>query len=151
VGRALAELSGRVGFAVTVIDPRRELANAERLPSADEIIVEEFVPVAESLPLGPDAYVVVVTPNHEYDEEVVRAILGKTYRYIGMIGSRKKVATVISHLREAGFAEKQIEDLHSPIGLDIAAETPEEIAVSILAELVECRRGGRATAGEGEA
>ncbi len=149
VARAVVPMAKAVGFCTIVIDPRSQLADPGRFPTADEIVVEDFVPFAEGMEPGPDAYVVVVTPNHEYDEEVVRAVLGKPFRYVGMIGSRQKVATVIGHLREFGFAESQIESLHSPIGLDIGAETPEEIAVSILAELVECRRKGVALAKEG--
>lgn len=151
VARALVPMAKAVGFCIIVIDPRSQLADPGRFPTADEIVVEDFVPFAEGMESGPDVYAVVVTPNHEYDEEVVRSVLGKPFRYVGMIGSRQKVATVIAHLREFGFTESQIESLHSPIGLDIGAETPEEIAVSILAELVECRRKGAVGAREGKA
>ncbi|MCK4546856.1 MAG: XdhC family protein [Candidatus Eisenbacteria sp.] len=141
VARALAELAKRVGFAVTVIDPRPEQANRERFPFADDIVVRGFAEVAAETVPGPDTYVVVLTPEHKHDEEVVRAVLNSPFRYVGMIGSRRKVATLISHLKEAGFGEEVMRKLHSPIGLDIGAETPEEIAVSIVAELVASRRG----------
>ena len=134
-------VSVRTGFAVTVIDPRPELANRERFTLADEIVLKDFIEAAADLQLGPDAYLVVVTPNHEHDEEVIRATLNKSYGYIGMIGSRKKVTAIVSHLRDDGFDDEAIGRLHSPIGLEIGAETPEEIAVSIVAELVAVRRG----------
>lgn len=142
VAQPLARMAKGVGFRVTVIDRRGSLASRERFGEADEILVKDFAEAAAELPFGPDAYVVVVTPNHEKDEEVVRAVLGKPFRYVGMIGSEKKVAGIRSRLADAGFPEEVLGSLHAPIGLEIGAETPEEIAVSILAELVAVRRKG---------
>ena len=144
VALPLVAMAKQAGFSVTVIDPRPELADRERFSAADEIMVRDFAHAAKDLPIGHDSYVVVVTPGHDHDEEVVRLVLGRSFRYLGMIGSKKKVSTIISHLKDAGFSEEAIGRLHSPIGLDIGAETPEEIAVSILAELVSVRRGGGA-------
>jgi xanthine dehydrogenase accessory factor len=141
VARPLVAMAKEAGFSVTVIDPRPELATRERFSQADEIVITDFAEAAAALQPGPDVYVVVVTPDHEHDEEVVRATLNESYGYVGMIGSRKKVAAVVSHLKDDGFAEETIQRLHSPIGLEIGAETPEEIAVSIVAELVAVRRG----------
>jgi xanthine dehydrogenase accessory factor len=144
VAQPLAEMAKRAGFVVTVVDPRLEMANRERFPSADGIVVKGFSQAAAGVSAGPDVYVVIVTPKHAHDEEVVRVVLDKPYRYIGMIGSRKKVATIRSHLKDAGFEDGVISKLHAPIGLDIGAETPEEIAVSIVAELVAVRRSSPA-------
>jgi len=143
VGRALAEIARPVGFRVVVIDCRPELATRERLPTADQILVADFVEAARGLPVGPEVSAVVVTPDHAHDEDVVRVLVDRPCGYLGMIGSRKKVATLRERLKSSGVAEEAIERLHAPIGLDIGAETPEEIAVSILAELVAVRRKER--------
>jgi xanthine dehydrogenase accessory factor len=140
VGRALAELAARVGFQVTVVDNRPELADPARFDPSIRVLAGDFGRRIGELPFGPSAYAVVVSPDHRADLECVRAILGREYRYAGFIGSRRKVRMTLAALKEEGFAPERVDALCAPIGLDIGAQTPEEIAVAILAELIAWRR-----------
>ena len=127
-------MAARLDLSVTVIDDREDLANRERFPMAEKVICDSY----DHLPqyLEPNACYVVVTPDHKADLQCVSTILPTEYRYLGMIGSRRKVAATIDNLRRAGFTEEQISTVFAPIGLDIGAVTPAEIAVSILAEVI---------------
>jgi xanthine dehydrogenase accessory factor len=136
----VSRISVMVGFKVVVIDDRPQFANKERFPEADQVIAEEFPFVFEKLAVNRASYLVIVTRGHAYDEEVLEWALTTEARYIGMIGSRKKIQTVYTHLQEKGIAAEKIERVHAPIGLSIGALTPEEIAVSILAEMIQIRR-----------
>jgi xanthine dehydrogenase accessory factor len=133
----LAEL---VGFRTTVVDDRGEFANADRFPLAEQVSVATPDEAFRTLPIDAGAYVVVITRGHALDEEVVALALRTPAKYIGMIGSKRKVAAICKRLRERGFGEADIARLHAPIGIDIGAETVEEIALSIVAELVAVRR-----------
>jgi len=146
VGRALARLAVPLGFRVTVIDDReRELRDAALPPEAQRILAgSEFATGLPEIPAG--AYVAVVTRCHRTDLEAVRHALGREAAYVGLIGSRRKVATVAARAAEAGVAQEALEALRAPIGLPIGAETPEEIAVSIAAEMIAVRRGAMAAA-----
>lgn len=135
VAKELAEFASRVDFRVRVMDPRPQLANREHFPDADEIICDSFDHLQSYL--QPGAYYTVVTPGHEGDYHCVKTIMGSDYRYLGMIGSRSKVASTVDRLQKAGFTQEQIDTLHAPIGLRIGAVTPAEIAVSILAEIIQ--------------
>lgn len=135
VARELAEMAARIDFRVRVMDPRGEFANRERFPHAEEIICEDFERLKDHL--VPDAFYAVVTPGHEGDYTCVRTILDSPYRYLGMIGSRGKVAKTFERLKADGVTEEQIGTIHAPIGLPIGAATPGEIAVSILAQLIQ--------------
>jgi xanthine dehydrogenase accessory factor len=139
VALPLAKLVKMVDFSLIVVDDRDEFANAERYPEADEIWVRSFEGVLEGEMLGPEAYIVIVTRGHLYDKDVLAQTLQRETAYVGMIGSRRKRNMVYQALRDEGFTEDQLARVHSPIGLDIAAETPEEIAVSIVAELIAVR------------
>lgn len=139
----LCSLCKMVGFQITVFDDRAEFANPQRFPEADEIQVRPFDQIFETYPFGPQAYVVVVTRGHLHDYQIIRQILKNPPAYLGMIGSRHKKAVVFKALKEEGFSEDQIGRIHSPIGLAINAETPEEIAVSITAQLIQVRGEGR--------
>jgi len=136
----LSKISSLVGFQVAVIDDRPQFANAERFPEADEVIAEEFPLVFPRLKVNRSSYLVIVTRGHAYDQEVLEWALGQEVKYIGMIGSRKKIQTVYSALKEKGIRNEQLEPVHAPIGLGIGALTPEEIAVSIVAEMIQVRR-----------
>jgi xanthine dehydrogenase accessory factor len=136
----LCRLSKLVGFRVTLFDDRAEFANRQRFPEADAIAVSPFERILSDHVLEPEAFLVIVTRGHLYDYQILRKVLGQKHRYVGMIGSRHKRKVVFKALAEEGFSEDQIRSIHSPIGLDIHAETPEEIAVSITAELI-CVRG----------
>ena len=142
VGGFVAKLGKLVGFQVAVVDDRPEFANRERFPDADQIICEEFIPALEAFPITETTYVVVVTRGHKQDEASVRAVATSNAAYIGMIGSRRRAGAVMKLLRESGVPKEALERVRTPIGLDIHAETPEEIAVSIIAEIIMARFGG---------
>lgn len=139
----LSKLSAMVGFKVVVIDDRKQFANQERFPEAEEVMAEEFPFVFEKVPVNRASYLVIVTRGHSYDEEVLEWALTTEAKYIGMIGSRKKIQTVFGHLQEKGVAAEKLKRVHAPIGISIGALTPEEIAVSIAAEMIGVRRGKR--------
>jgi xanthine dehydrogenase accessory factor len=139
----LCPLCKTVGFRVTLFDDRAEFANRERFPEADDIEVRPFEDLLADYVFEPGAYLVILTRGHLYDYQIIRMVLGLSHRYLGMIGSRHKRKVVFKALAEEGFSEDQISLIHSPIGLDINAETPEEIAVSITAELIQVRGAGR--------
>lgn len=139
VGRALVPVLHYVGFSVTVFDERAELAAPERFPDARALILGDFRHIFDRVTLTADDYAVVMTPGHQADYEILEQLLHTDATYIGCIGSRKKVALTREKLAAAGFSAEQIDRVHSPIGLPILAETPEEIAVSIAAELIRHR------------
>jgi len=138
----LAKMGKMVGFRVVVIDDRPEFANRERFPEADEIIAQDFALAFQQLPATRTSYIAIVTRGHIQDETVLAWAVKTDAAYIGMIGSRKKNQAVFSHLRERGVPEKTLKEVHAPIGLNINANTPEEIAVSIVAEIIKARREG---------
>ena len=142
VGEALVPVLAAVGFSVTLYDARPNIALPERFPAAKRVVLGPFDQVDSRLQIGSGDYVVIVTPGHAADYEVLSRVLRSGAAYIGCIGSRKKVAYVNGRLREAGFTEEEIARIHAPIGLPILAQTPEEIAVSIAAEMILHRHGG---------
>ncbi len=149
----LAPLARMAGFRVCVIDDREDFANPGRFPAADEILTCPFPEAFERIRITPTAYVAIVTRGHIHDRDVLRMILKTEPAYIGMIGSRRKRDMIYRSLAEEGVGEDRLGKVHSPIGLDIGAETPEEIAVSIVAELIAVRSraqsaAGRSTPGE---
>ena len=141
-------LAGLVGFRTTVIDDRGEFANVERFPRANQVLAATTDEAFRKLPIDAGAYIVAITRGHFLDEEVVAQALRTPAKYIGMIGSKRKVAAIRQRLRERGFGEADIARLYAPIGVDIGAETVEEIALSIVAELVAVRRGSPALSAE---
>lgn len=141
VGKAVARLGEMVGFRVTVWDEREEFANPQNIPWGRTIACPLEEAVGEKLRFHEQCYVVIATRGHALDADVVKALEGKPAAYIGMIGSRKKIATVRQHLLEAGVSQAHLDRIFQPIGLPIRAETPEEIAVSILAEVIAVSRG----------
>ena len=142
VGFHLARVAHEVGFLVHVVDDREKFANAERFPAAAEIVVDDIPQWLERATLPPHAYVVVVTRGHTNDLDAMRALAPRDLRYLGLIGSRAKVARIYDELlRHGGISPERLERVHAPIGLDIGAVTPQEIAVSILAELIAVKHG----------
>jgi xanthine dehydrogenase accessory factor len=139
VSSALCPLAKTVGFQVTVLDDRPEFADPGRFPEADDIVVRPFVRSLDDFTFSPNAFVVIMTRGHLHDHQVLKQVLDKPLHYIGMIGSLHKRSLIFEALRRENFPEAQIEKVHTPIGLDIQAETPEEIAVSIVAELIQIR------------
>ena len=141
IGTALAQLGRMLDFTVVVVDNRPEFANRERLPWADTVIAEDYQSVLKKiLPLD-NAYVIILTHKHVHDFEVLEQCVQNPFHYLGMIGSKTKVAKAFQQLREKGIGEAVIERIHAPIGIDIGANTPAEIALSIAAELVAVHSG----------
>jgi xanthine dehydrogenase accessory factor len=136
----LCALGKMLGFHVTVIDDRASFANRERFPEADEIIVKPFTAAIDSLALDGHCYLVSVTRGHSFDEEVVRAALMQPCGFVGMIGSRRRVKATLERIGESGVPQERLADVHAPLGVAIGGETPEEIAISIIAEIIRERR-----------
>jgi xanthine dehydrogenase accessory factor len=141
VAQPLARMAKACGFRVEVADDRPLFASPERFPEADLILVEDFASAARSLSLGRNAYAVVVTRGHKGDLDALRSVLGRGLRFVGLLGSKPKMLHVLAALEESGLSPEDVAQVHCPVGLDIGAETPEEIAVSILAEMITVRRG----------
>jgi len=138
----LARFGHQLGFEVVVVDDREKFANVERFPEADRVIAADFGATLQDYLLTPSTFVVIITRAHTYDEEALRIVLGRPHAYIGMIGSRRRVQTVLRILAAEGYDPAQLSAIRAPIGLDIGSETPDEIALSIIAEVVAARRGG---------
>lgn len=144
VAACTAEAAARVGFRVIVMDDRSEFANRERFPQADEIrVLPSFADCFKEYNIDEDCYLVIVTRGHMHDMEVLQQALRTKAGYVGMIGSRKKRNAIYTNLKNTGIKEAQLEQVHCPIGMAIEADTPEEIAVSIVGELIYQRATGR--------
>src|SRR5216683_1535243 len=141
VGFHLARVAHEVGFRVHVIDDREKFANAERFPTAAEVIVDDIPSWIGRVSLPSHAYAVIVTRGHTNDLEALRALAPRELRYLGLIGSRAKVARIYDALAADRMPADTLKRVHAPIGLDIGAVTPQEIAVSILAELIAVKHG----------
>jgi xanthine dehydrogenase accessory factor len=140
VGAALAHLAAYVNFRVIALDDRAEFVSKEKLPDADlAIVLDSFDNTLQDLGIGEDSYLVIVTRGHLHDKTVLEQALRTKAGYIGMIGSRRKIGLIYQNLLSDGFSRSDLERVHAPIGLDIGGETPEEIAVSIVAQLIEFR------------
>ncbi len=140
VALATAKIAAFAGFEVTVMDDRAEFANSERYPDAREVrVLDDFDGCLGRL--GPDDYVVIVTRGHLHDRDVLAQALRTEAGYVGMIGSKSKRAAVYASLLESGYSQADLERVYSPIGLTIGADTPEEIAISIVGELIKVRAG----------
>lgn len=139
----LCEIGSLLGFSVAVVDDRPSFANHERFPGAAQVICDGFAHAIESLSITSFDYVCVVTRGHRWDGECLRQILNGIYpAYLGMIGSRRRVKGLMELLRGEGYDEERLSAIHAPIGLDIKAQTPAEIAVAICAEIIQQRRSG---------
>jgi len=144
VSQALAQLTQLTGFYTVVLDDRVEYANSERFPLADEIMMPAPIQAAfSSLPIDEASYIVIVTRGHLQDKIVLDAALKTPAAYIGMIGSKRKCSLVFEDLRKVGWGEDAFARVNAPIGIPISAETPEEIAVSIVAEMIQRRASRR--------
>ena len=142
IAYALEPVLRHVDFRTVVIDDRAEYANSERFPYADRtIVVKDFDDAFNEIQTDDDSYIIIVTRGHRGDLKVLRQALQRPFAYLGMIGSRRKNSLLYDVLREEGVTEKQISQIHAPIGLSIGSETPEEIAVSIVAERISERAG----------
>jgi xanthine dehydrogenase accessory factor len=143
VGQAVAKAGALLNFKITVIDDRPEFSSREKFPDTDVcLITGDFTEALRALKITQASHVVIVTRGHRHDEICLREVIEKPARYIGMIGSRRRATTIREHMRREGVRAEHLRRVHSPIGLDIGAITPEEIALAILAEIVLARRGG---------
>jgi xanthine dehydrogenase accessory factor len=141
IGQKLAQITKMLDFNTVILDERREFANRERFPEADSIIVlDSFSNIKNYINIEKNSFVIIVTRGHTDDQEVLGEVLRSNARYIGMIGSKKKRDATYAELNRRGFLREELDKVHSPIGIDIKAETPEEITISIAAELVKVRR-----------
>jgi len=139
ISEQLAPLVKKVLFRVAIIDDREMFANRQRFPEADEVIVSEFEECFDQLSIDNSSYIVIVTRGHLYDAFVLERAIKTNARYIGMIGSKKKIMTLYQGLMKKGISKETLKRVRAPIGLEINSETPEEIAVSIAAELIKVR------------
>ena len=142
VGLALATLADILGFAVTVVDDRPEFANGERFSMADEVLCGDIGAMLDGIALDASCSVVLVSRGHQQDTIALRHVVTRGAGYVGMIGSRRRVGVVLKMLADEGVPAEALARVHTQIGLDIGAETPEEIALAILAEVVQVRKGG---------
>ena len=141
VGYNLAKLAATIGFKIHVLDDREKFANQERFPEAESVVVETIPAWLQTADIPSSAYVVIVTRGHTYDLDALRSLAKRDLRYLGLIGSKAKVRRIYDALLEEGMPAEYLQRVHAPVGLDIGAVSPEEIAVAILAELIAVRRG----------
>jgi xanthine dehydrogenase accessory factor len=141
VSKYLAPMAAIAGFSTTVIDDREEFANAERFPVASRVLASEYDKAFSKIEVRPSTFIVIVTRGHQSDEGVLKSAIRTPARYVGMIGSKRKVIASYKHLIEQGVPIADLKRVHAPIGLDIGAVSAEEIAVSIVAEIIRVRRG----------
>lgn len=141
VAYQLARLAATVGFRIHVVDDREKFANAERFPDAEEIVVDSIPDWLHRAEIPSTAYVVILTRGHKHDLDALRGLAARDLRYLGLIGSRAKVARLYEALLAESMPPECLRRVHAPVGLDIGAVTPQEIAVSILAELIAVKYG----------
>ena len=142
VNKAVAPLAKSVGFRVYVVDDRPEFANPERFPEAEATIAKDFVEGLDDVPINTNTFIVIGTRGHREDDRALEGAARTKAGYVGLLGSKRKVILIYEELLKRGIPVERLREIHAPIGLDIHARTPEEIAVSIVAELVKFRLGG---------
>jgi xanthine dehydrogenase accessory factor len=140
ISKSIARLTGLLGFHTSVVDNRESFANRERFPEADSVVAGEYEDVFPSLEVNSSSYVIIVTRGHRDDMRVLRWAVTTPARYIALIGSKRKVINVVKELEKEGVPRASFDRVFGPMGLDIGALTPEEIAVSVAAEIVAVRR-----------
>jgi len=139
IARALTPILSSVGFRVNVFDNRSEFAIKENFPTAENVILGDYLNISDYITLTPEDYIIVMSHGHSFDLQIQKQLLDKKYAYFGAIGSAKKIAFINEKLTSAGISQEILDTVHTPIGLKIKAITPEEIAVSIAAELILSR------------
>ncbi len=140
VSKSLSKVASLAGFATVIADDREQFANRDRFPEADQVYAEEYESLFPKLPVNESCYLVIVTRGHRDDMRVLRWAVSTPAKYIAMIGSKRKTIGVIRELEKEGIPRSAFEKIHAPMGLDIGAITPEEIAVSVVAEMIAVRR-----------
>ncbi len=149
IARVLAGMMVPLGFRVSVVDDRSRFANEDRFPPPIEPVAGDIAKTLGDWPVDANTYVVIVTRGHKHDEQALRAVVDSPARYVGMIGSRRKIQTIYDDLLRSGVSKAKLADVHAPIGLDLGAVTTAEIALSIAAQLVSVRRRERSCGVEG--
>lgn len=147
VSMPIIRMGKMLGFTVTVIEDRPKFADHARVAGADQVLCEPFSDGLSKIRGDSDFWFIIVTRGHRYDTECLEAILQKPYAYVGMMGSRRRVAIVKDQLEAKGVCREALDGVHTPIGLKIGAETPEEIAVSVMAEIIQVKNVGSAKGG----
>ena len=142
-GMALSSIAARTGFSVTVIDDRPQWADRGKHPEAANVVCVPYGEILPHVEFGPGVSLVIMTHGHDHDEQLLKQLLGKKYRYLGMIGSGRKVGLVLKRLKTEGYGESELKRVFAPIGFPIGSHTPDEIAVSILAQLIAVKHGIR--------
>lgn len=140
ISKSLAKIAALAGFRIVIVDDRDLFANRERFPEADEIYSDEYEDVFPRLEVNETSFIVIVTRGHRDDMRVLKWAVGTSAKYVSMIGSKRKVIGVVRELENEGMPSEAFERIHAPMGLDIGALTPEEIAVSVVAEMIAVRR-----------
>ena len=141
LGRAVADLAGPLGFEVVVLDDRETFVNPERFPRADQLIVDAFDTGLDQIEVKENSYILVVTRGHRHDQLATQSALKTRAQYVGLVGSRRKIKIIAENLLKGDLSGEDLRRLYAPIGLDIGSETPEEIAISVMAELIALRKG----------
>ncbi len=137
---ALSELMSKLGFSISIFDDRPDLNTLEKNRFANSItVIDSYETIANHVPSGDDNYVVVMTLGYKFDEIVIRRLFDKTFKYFGVLGSKAKMKTLLSQLEKEGFDRSKLARIHTPIGLPINSQTPEEIAISIAAEIISIK------------
>jgi len=145
ISKAVAPLAKMLELRLYVVDDRREFANKDRFPNAESVAVADYASCLDSFPITPNTAVIVATRGHNFDDVALEAAIRSPAGYVGLVGSQRKVILIYEELLKRGVSLERIREIHSPIGLDIRARTPEEIAISIMAEVVQWRLGGTGT------
>jgi len=140
IAEPLVKIASLLDFSITVVDDREEFLNFNNFPTADQLVLKPYTEYFADTKITENDYLVIVTRGHQYDYQVLKNVIRSGAKYIGMIGSSRKIKTVFGQLKEDGISEELLEAVHSPIGLEIGSETPAEIAVAIAAEMISVRR-----------
>lgn len=141
IAEPLVKICSLLDFSITVVDDREDFLNFERFPTADQLLALEYQEFFANTKIKENDYLVIITRGHQYDYQVLKNVIKSKANYIGMIGSSRKIKNVYDKLRQDGFTEEDLAEVKAPIGIDIASETPAEIAVAIAAEIIARRRG----------
>lgn len=144
ISKPLVSMASILGYQTTVVDDRPAFADKDRFPKGTQVICQEFEYFLKDLEVSPNTFIVIVTRGHQYDLDCLREVMGKPAAYIGMIGSSRKVKAILAKLESEGFSPEKLKAVYTPIGLKLGSETPEEIALCILAEIVSVWRSGDA-------
>ena len=142
VSKALSNIATTLGFRIFIIDDREEFSNADRFPEAEQTVVSDYGSAFEKLPIGTNSFIVIATRGHRYDASATAAAMRTPASYVGLLGSKRKTILIYEELFAEGFTMEEVQSVRSPIGLNISARTPEEIALSIMSEIVGFRLGG---------